>query len=372
MSTRAMQTAPSRCSHCQVNEEVSLNDIANIVTALNLKTLLLRNEVNAFKSAEVNGVKKLSAESRNVIEPLFSRWNDGAPAIYPKTLELDRLIISEVTEPRTIRDKSINGYKFKLEEGNNEVMNTMKLEELRRNFECQHKIKENAYCNSVYDKPLKIGKKRISRKAQCNLPMDCKRRSFLNCFKRKSHNDGYKSLKLNKPPKTSLKTNVRVTFDPQVEEMGLSKEKGRNEENMFKNMQQENYGCTVDERDEIIHRICKSVEIESEKGKEAVNQFICSNELCKLESQGVLQKDATNEENIFKTGRMGGGAECHGSRLISNINDKMHKLNLYMNVKFDAKNVKRRLDACIAELNGIIEDVSLIFPDTDISEEARN
>ena len=81
-----------------------------------------------------------------------------------------------------------------------------------------------------------------------------------------------------------------------------------------------------------------------------------------------LLKDQEEKQESFKysMSRMGGGAEIRGNHLISDFHNKVQKINLYKNIKFDAKKVKRRLDACINELNGIIEDVSLILPNMNV------
>ncbi|KAK9303620.1 hypothetical protein QLX08_004726 [Tetragonisca angustula] len=160
--------------------------------------------------------------------------------------------------------------------------------------------------------------------------------------------------------KFSSKTNIHITFDPDTEKAKLINRKKQ------KNDQIPQLDTYVQDEDNVdqekISQMCKLIKYEpkNEKLQQAIT------ELAKYKVD--LPKDQEEEQESFKySSLMGDGTKIRGSHLISDFHNKMQKINLYKNIKFDAKKVKRRLDACINELNGIIEDISLILPNMDVT-----
>lgn len=353
MSACVKEPVPSRC-YCRVqDEEVSLNDIARIITALNIKTVQLRNEVNALKNDNANVEEKLCKKSENTRERSSSCRYGECPDIFRSNDKPDRCPEVPDTLTHLFRNNSIK----KREVGQRNIDDEGHI---------RYMIKNNTDCNRVYNLP-KIRRKKISRNVQCDLSME-RKRSFFDRFGIKLFKEC--KLKGNKKVKHLSKAK-HVTLNSPIGEVELSNG------DLLKDTQLKNC-CKIYSSDigmETINQIFEQSQIQSKGRKNTQNQFIVQeNKISKIEldEYGTLHKNAENKHQIFKctvTGRMGGGAEFRGSRLISDMNERIQKINLYKHVKLDAKNVKRRLDACIAELNEIIEDVSLIFPDTNISKE---
>ncbi|KAK1133962.1 hypothetical protein K0M31_011748 [Melipona bicolor] len=161
--------------------------------------------------------------------------------------------------------------------------------------------------------------------------------------------------------KFSSKTNIHINFNPDTEEAKLTNRKKQENDQIF---QLDTYVHDEDNLDqEKISQICKLIKHEPKKEKQETKTVTDL-----AEYKVDLPTDQEEKQESFKySSRMGGGAEICGSHLISDFHNKMQKINLYKNIKFDAKKVKRRLDACINELNGIIEDVSLILPNMDVT-----
>ncbi|XP_046144029.1 uncharacterized protein LOC123988347 [Osmia bicornis bicornis] len=277
MSTCTKEETLDRC-YCRVqNKEINLNDIVEIIIALNTKIVRLRNEVSTLKYINVNQKKKLIKKPEVAAGRLSSRG-------FEKKLD-------------TINHGKIYNKIIKNEKNETDFSHNKKL-------------------HDGSDSPPKIRKKKISKGIQCGSTMEHKRKRIsLNCFKIERNIKEHDSLKQHKRRKTS-KNNFHVTFDTPMEN--------------------------------------------NSEEKEILSPF-----------QKITENQIGGNLKKFRGCRMGGGAEFCKNHLIPNFNNKVPRMNLYKNAKFDAKNVKRRLDACIVELNGIIEDISLIFPETDIAEDLK-
>ncbi|CAL7947587.1 unnamed protein product [Xylocopa violacea] len=360
------QVTPNRC-YCRVQDEgVSLNEIARIITGLNLKILRLRNEVSALKDINSDGGKKLFKRTEPACRHLSSSCCNRELDASRSNVKFDDFIVS--TESKALanffENNPPNKYRTAHKIKDETVKNAIDLNNFVSNGRLQ--VTDGS---SVYDNQLKRRKKKISQGVQCDLIMERKRkRTFLNCFKTEPLTDEYNFSKANKKRKLSAKNDISTTFDSAEEAVDTTNIEEENNEQI---VQLNTYGHSEENPVRAkIDQMCKLIGIESKKEKWQETK-IFKNELTDNVYDMDLPDDTENECQFFKysINRMGGGAEFRGNRLMSDFHDKIQKINLYKNVKFDAKNVKKRLDACIDELNGIIEDVSLIFPNSDISKE---
>ncbi|XP_076228020.1 uncharacterized protein LOC116434922 [Nomia melanderi] len=188
-------------------------------------------------------------------------------------------------------------------------------------------------------------------------------RDVFNCFKIASIIEENKFWKRGKEVGCRKRSN-RVSFDPEEEMFGSVEQDSEDDESLRMDFQEDLDG-TID-------WTLESVKIEQKKGRLTRLRGMQENKIDIDLNKGrtTLRKDDEGGDSDFEysvTGRMSGGAEFRGNRLISDFGEKIQKICLYKTVKFDAKNVRRRLDACIAELNGIIDDIILIFPDRNAS-----
>lgn len=331
MSVREKEARPGRCCCRARDEAASLNDIAKIIAALNHKILGLRNEVNAFEN--VGGEKKslVGKNKRGHLLAACYETESGAQPIISGTA---------VTHVVPFRSNSMVDYKLQ---------------------------RERIYavpCRDLISKEFsKIGRK-ISRATQCDLTMRRRIRDVFNCFNIASIIGEKRFWKRSKEVVEWKKKNNRVSFDPDPEEMFGTVEQDSEDDESLRTDFEEDLDRTID-------WTLESVKTEQKKGKGTLKRMQ-ENKTVGIdldEDRNRLQKDK-GEDSEFEysvTGRMSGGAEFRGNRLISELGEKIQKICLYKTVKFDAKNVKRRLDACIAELNEIIDDIILIFSDRNAS-----
>ncbi|XP_076287165.1 uncharacterized protein LOC143212343 [Lasioglossum baleicum] len=320
MSSHGKEARPGRC-YCRVHDEgTSLNDIAKIIAALNHKILCLRNEVNAFKNVGANGEKRSSEESAH--GHLSAPYYETEPDVSRRNTRLEGPLDPEAAVVHVIpfQRQSIINYQLR------EKVDGKILADILKNG-----VNGNLYSNLVYKELPKDRGKKVSSGVQCDLTRHKRIRYFFNWFKTELLFMKNIFSKRNKETGSHPKDNNRMSFDCEV---------AGNKGSLFMSRYPENSEDDEDfeEDNGIIDWTVEAVEIENEKNKD------------------TLQKDEENGHLGLESWIM------QRNRLTSNIHAKMEKICLYKSVKFHAKNVKRRLDACIAELNEIIEDVTLIFP----------
>ncbi|XP_068969056.1 uncharacterized protein [Bombus flavifrons] len=346
MSANAEQATPNRC-YCKAQDgENSLNKIAEIVTVVNLKVQKLRDEVSALKNVSLDKEKKLFQKTETACR--HSSCCRSEFDISSNNVGYDKVTDSENSKvlASLIKNNSINDYMTEYTKIDDRTSNHVK----DLNNICTNEKLQVTDCKPIIRKRRK---KKISHGVQCDLRMECKRkRNFLNCFITESHTKVH-NLKLNKKMKFSSKSNIHTIFNPDVERMKL------------KNMKEQKNGH-IFQLDTYAHGEDNAV-----RGKSSQMSKLIKNEPKKETSREIKTKDERESFKHSMTSRMSGGAEIRGNYLISDFHNKIQKINLYKNVKFDAMNVKRRLDACINELNGIIEDVSLILPDMNVSKKLQ-
>lgn len=360
MSANAEQARPNRC-YCKAQDgENSLNKIAEIVTVVNLKVQKLRDEVSALKNVSLDKEKKLFQKTETACR--HSSCCRSEFDISPNNVGYDKITENSKVLASLIKNNSINDYMTEYTKIDDRTSNHV--EDI--NNVCTNEKLQVTDCKPIVRKRRK---KKISHGVQCDLRMECKRkRNFLNCFITESHTKVH-NLRLNKKMKFSSKSNIRTIFDPDVEKMKLKNMKEQKNGHIF---QLDTYAHGEDNAvREKGSRMSKL--IKNEPKKETSQEIkMMENELTEYKTD--LPEGTEDERESFKhsmTSRMSGGAEIRGNYLISDFHNKMQKINLYKNVKFDAMNVKRRLDACINELNGIIEDVSIILPDMNVSKKLQ-
>lgn len=362
MSANAEQARPNRC-YCKAQDgENSLNKIAEIVTVVNLKVQKLRDEVSALKNVSLDKEKKLFQKTETACR--HSSCCRSEFDISSNNVGYDKITDSENSKvlASLIKNNSINDYMTEYTKIDDRTSNHV--EDI--NNVCTNEKLQVTDCKPIVRKRRK---KKISHGVQCDLRMECKRKgNFLNCFITESHTKVH-NLRLNKKMKFSSKSNIRTIFDPDVEKMKLKNMKEQKNGHIF---QLDTYAHGEDNAvREKGSRMSKL--IKNEPKKETSQEIkMMENELTEYKTD--LPEGTEDERESFKhsmTSRMSGGAEIRGNYLISDFHNKMQKINLYKNVKFDAMNVKRRLDACINELNGIIEDVSIILPDMNVSKKLQ-
>lgn len=353
MSIDVKNTPPNRC-YCQIQDkEVNLNNIAKIFATTNLKILQLQNDVNVLKNVDFNRENKLFQNTKTVCEHLPSCSKCYTPQ---SNVKFDQS--AGLEKSKVLTDFFENNF-------TNEICNyATHLNDVFIN----EKLQITDYNTVSAD--VQENRKTICKEVQCDFIMERKRkRTFLNCFKPDWHKKKPDSLKPNKKMKLSSKTNnIHVTFNPNTEEAKLTKI-GEQKNNQISKL--ETYTHDEDNLARVkTNQICKLTKVESKKELFQESK-INDNELAEYNMK--IPKTAEDERKSFEysISRMGGGAEIRGNNLMSDFHDTIKKINLYKNVKFDAKNVKKRLDACIAELNGIIEDISLIFPNSNISKKLQ-
>lgn len=361
MSMHVKQSTTNRCySHVQ-DEEINLNDIAKIITIVNDKILQLRDEISALKNVNHDKKKKLFKKSENACNMFFSFENDLNTS--QSNIKFDKFIFSKRSDSLAslLKNNLLNNYKTKYKKIDDKTSNYVTdLNNLLTSEKLQ--IRDSEF---IFENMEKERKMKISQGTQCDLTMDRKRkRSFLNFFKIESYMKDNNVLKPNKKIEFSSKTNIFVTLDSDVNITKLTntEEQKNDEKYQLEDLTNSENNITCAK----VNYTCKLIESEKKKSQENKIESKMKNELTNNKYKINLTDNTEDESELFKysINRMGGGAEVRGNNFISDFHNKIQKINLLKNSKFDAKNVKRRLDACINELNEIIEDASLIFSNT--------
>lgn len=358
MSMHVKQSTTNRC-YCHVqDEEINLNDIAKIITIVNHKILQLRDEISALKNVNYDRKKKLFKKTENACNISFSFENDFNTS--QSNIKFDKVIFSKKSDILVsfLKNNLLNNYKTKYKKIDDKASNYITdLNNLLTSEKLQVRDSEFVFENMEKERKMKI-----SQGTQCDLTMDRKRkRSFLNFFKIESYMKDNNVLKPNKKIEFSSKTNLFVTLDSDVNVTKLTntKEQKNDEKYQLEDLTNSENNLTCAK----VNYTCKLIESEKKKSQENKIESKIKNELANNKYKINLADNMEDKSELFKysINRMRGGAEVRGNHFISDFHNKIQKINLLKNSKFDAKNVKRRLDACINELNEIIEDASLIF-----------